>query len=176
MTCVDNSFTVLLADDDENDIFLIRRTIKRISPSARLLVLKDGDLVLACLQGEGRFADRAAWPLPRILVLDQWMPKLSGLEVLSWLRGQERFANLPVVLLSGGVSPAQEEHIEKLKAAACAKAIVPSRMAEEFERAMRLALTLAWDAPVPETATVSISADVPWPVLRQRNECSRASL
>jgi CheY-like chemotaxis protein len=60
----------------------------------------DGDEAMAYLQGEDKFADRQRHPLPSLVLLDLKMPRLNGFEVLSWLRQQEPFRRVPVVVLT----------------------------------------------------------------------------
>ena len=65
---------ILLADDSEADVILIQRTLKSLNTAARVIVVSDGEGVLCYLNGEGKYADRVAWPLPFMLILDQRMP------------------------------------------------------------------------------------------------------
>jgi CheY-like chemotaxis protein len=135
---------VLLADDDENDVILIRRVFKHLDCVGRFLVLTDGEEVLEYLQGQGQYGDRNVWPLPGVVVLDKWMPRLSGIELLCWLRTEPRFAQLPVVLLSGSLAPSEQSTLIGLRAAYCAKSAAdPKRGAELMEAAIVNALTLA---------------------------------
>jgi CheY-like chemotaxis protein len=111
---------ILLADDDENDLLLIRRTIKRFDLAERLMAVSDGEHVIAYLEGDLRYADRDAFPLPDVVILDQSMPRWPGLDVLLWIRNSPRFEHLPVVMLSL-LSPNQAETARILGAAYCPK-------------------------------------------------------
>src|SRR4051812_37894712 len=122
MAAVPECPVVLLADDNEDDVFLIRRAFTIFNRLARVLNVADGQAVLAYLQGTGAYADPLTRPLPSILILDQSMPYLSGGDALVWLRTQEEFRALPVVVLSGGLSPIQLQAVTALKAVFCAKA------------------------------------------------------
>jgi CheY-like chemotaxis protein len=134
---------VLLADDDENDVILIRRAFKHVNCIGRFVVLADGEQVLEYLQGHGQYSDRTIWPVPGVVVLDASMPRLSGIEVLSWLRTEPRFSKLPVVLLSGGLPPAEQATLIGLQAAFCAKSVDTKESAHLLEEAIINALTLA---------------------------------
>jgi CheY-like chemotaxis protein len=63
-------------------------------------VVSDGDEAVAYLSGKSRYADRVAFPLPNLMLLDLKMPRRSGFEVLQWLRGQPTLRRLPVVVLT----------------------------------------------------------------------------
>jgi CheY-like chemotaxis protein len=65
-----------------------------------LHVVEDGEQAVAYLAGEGRFADRAAYPLPVLILLDLKLPRRSGLEVLQWVRQQPGLKRLRVVVLT----------------------------------------------------------------------------
>jgi CheY-like chemotaxis protein len=53
------------------------------------------------LSGEGRYANRAEYPLPALVLLDLKMPGMDGFEVLRWIRQQPGIRGLRVVVLSG---------------------------------------------------------------------------
>jgi CheY-like chemotaxis protein len=90
----------LLLEDDENDIFFMRRAWKQAGILHPLFVLEDGQAGIDYLRGAGRFADREKYPLPYLLLLDLKLPKLSGKEVLSWIREQPEWRTLIVIALS----------------------------------------------------------------------------
>src|SRR4051812_35268212 len=100
-------FKWLLADDDANDTFLLERAFSRLDWARPLATLSDGEQVIDYLLGHGEYADRTAWALPEVILLDHWMPRMSGSDVLNWVRSEPRFSHLPVVLLSGGICPKQ---------------------------------------------------------------------
>lgn len=143
MTAIWHRLTILLAENDENDLALIRRAFDRLRSLVRLIVVPDGELAIAYLQGEGKFANRDKWPLPDVLLLDQWMPGTSGLDVLCWLRAEPRLASLPVAVISGGLSESQAKMAGQLKAACCAKGAGTRETIEAIDAAMQSASGLA---------------------------------
>lgn len=96
---------LLYVENDENDVFLFNRALKRIGFVHRFEAVANGREAVAYLEGRGKFADRRQFPLPQLLVLDVKMPEMGGIEVLRWVRAQSAFAALPVMLLSSSTQP-----------------------------------------------------------------------
>ena len=97
--------TILLAEDDPNDVILFQRAMERASLSVdSLKVVRDGEKAISYLSGQGLYADRDLYPLPALLLLDLKMPRKSGPEVLSWIRKQPQFRYLIVVFLTSSNS------------------------------------------------------------------------
>src|SRR6266851_6384723 len=97
--------TILLAEDDPNDVILFQRAMERASLSAESLkVVGDGEKAISYLSGQGIYADRDLYPLPALLLLDLKMPRKSGPEVLSWLRKQPQLRYMIVVFLTSSNS------------------------------------------------------------------------
>src|SRR5215471_12036834 len=91
---------MLLAEDREDDVLLIRKAFKKAFLSNPLYVVRDGVEAIDYLEGVGRYANRQEFPLPDLLLLDLKMPKVDGFEVLQWLRKQPGFSSLRVVVLT----------------------------------------------------------------------------
>jgi CheY-like chemotaxis protein len=96
-----NSPTVLLVDDDPNDIVFFRNAVEESPLRVRLQTVRDGYDAIEYLKGEGAFGNRAEYPLPGIVILDLHMPRVGGLEVARWIRSQSWLAGLPVVIFTG---------------------------------------------------------------------------
>lgn len=99
------SRTILLVEDDPNDVLLIRRAFRKIGSETPLHVVEDGERAVAWLSGDGKHADREHHPQPDLLLLDLKLPRFSGFEVLQWLRGQPGLRRLPVIVLTGSQEP-----------------------------------------------------------------------
>ncbi len=102
---------VLIADDDANDTFFLRRAFEKAGLSPELFEVPDGEKAINYLSGTDEFADRAKFPFPSLLLLDLKMPKISGFEVLQWLSGQPapvRKLNIVVLSSSGLQSDMQK--------------------------------------------------------------------
>ena len=101
-----SNFTVLLVEDDLNDIFLVKRAFKMAQLPTPLQVVTDGVEAISYLQGDGKYADRHAFPLPHLIVMDIKMPRKTGFEVLAWVKGNELpIRRIPIVIVSSSNNP-----------------------------------------------------------------------
>jgi CheY-like chemotaxis protein len=110
--------TILHVEDDPNDAFLVQHAFEKAGVQVQLRLAADGQQALDYLAGSGAYGDRCAFPMPDLVLLDLKMPKLSGFDVLAWLRGQERFGSLPVIILSSSEHCEDKTHAQKLGATA----------------------------------------------------------
>src|SRR5438105_5333079 len=91
---------ILLAEDLEDDILLIRRALKKGHINNPLQVVRDGDEAIAYLAGEGKYSSRDEYPLPDLMFLDLKMPRKDGYEVLKWIRAHPELSALRVIVLT----------------------------------------------------------------------------
>jgi CheY-like chemotaxis protein len=91
---------ILLVEDNEDDVLLIRREFQRACLPNSLQVASSGPQAIAYLTGSGIFSDRVQYPFPTLVLLDINMPGSDGFAVLKWIRRQSLFAQLCVVVLS----------------------------------------------------------------------------
>ena len=101
---------VLLAEDDENDVFFLERAFKEAGIRNPLSVTRNGQEAIDYLSGAGKFADRRKYPLPCFIILDLKMPIKTGMEVLEWLKESPSLRPLPTMVFS---SSAQKDDVEK---------------------------------------------------------------
>jgi len=97
---------ILYAEDDENDAFFMERAFSEMGAPERLRTVGNGKLATEYLSGVGPFGDRQKYPLPTVLLLDIKMPKMTGLEVLHWVRARPEFAGLTVIMFTSSTQPA----------------------------------------------------------------------
>jgi len=104
--------TVLYAEDERNDILFLELAFERSGSPHTLKSVPDGEQALKYLAGEGLFTDRERHPFPSLVLLDINMPKISGLEVLEWIRQQHSLRSLPVLMLTSSI---RQEDMDKAR-------------------------------------------------------------
>jgi CheY-like chemotaxis protein len=102
--------TILLVEDDPNDVFLMKRALKAAAITNPLQIAEDGQQAINYLAGTGQFADRTAFPIPSLVFLDLKLPYKSGFEVLDWIRTQPSMDSTLVVMLT---SSSEEKDIKE---------------------------------------------------------------
>lgn len=110
---------VLLVEDDADDELLALRSFRNSQLDVDVVVIRDGAEALDYLFGTGTHAGRDLRVMPARIVLDLSLPKLSGLEVLQRIKGDERTKNIPVVMLTGSDYPLLAIETLRQGAAAC---------------------------------------------------------
>jgi CheY-like chemotaxis protein len=90
---------ILVAEDDPNDSFLLRRAFSKAGVTVPIHFVRDGQEAIDYLQGKPPFVDVINTP-PTMLLLDLKMPRLNGFDVLKWLRHQPALKGIFVVVLS----------------------------------------------------------------------------
>jgi CheY-like chemotaxis protein len=97
---MNDAATILLAEDREEDIILIRKAFEKAGIRNPLCIVRNGEEAINYLTGVGRFSDRLCYPLPALFLLDLKMPGTDGFDVLRWLKTQPDLAPLRVVVLT----------------------------------------------------------------------------
>lgn len=95
-----SDLTLLWVEDDPNDVFFFERALRKLGLGGRARFLRDGQEALDYLSGSGAFADRTAHPLPDLILLDLKLPRVSGFEVVTWLRSRPELRRIPVVVFT----------------------------------------------------------------------------
>ena len=92
------SFTILMAEDDPDDRFLVARAFQELRVDATLRFVENGEELMHYLFGIGKHADSEASPRPGLILLDLNMPKKNGREVLKEIRLVPEFRELPIII------------------------------------------------------------------------------
>ena len=91
---------ILLVEDNPRDAELTVRALGKRNLANQIVVARDGEEALHWLLGTDEHAGRDVTQVPRVILLDLKLPKLSGLEVLKAIRADPRVSALPVVVLT----------------------------------------------------------------------------
>jgi CheY-like chemotaxis protein len=94
---------ILYVEDREEDVFLLQYAFQEAGITNPLRIVSNGEEAIEYLSGQGKFADRKAFPLPSLMLLDLQLPLKMGLEVLDWIRQQPSFKSLIVIILSSSI-------------------------------------------------------------------------
>jgi DNA-binding response OmpR family regulator len=95
--------TILLVDDSENDLFLMRAAFKKAGFDTSLQEVHNGEEAIAYLKGDDPYSDRTQFPLPAVMLLDLNMPMKNGFDVLAWVRSQAGLKRLSIIILSASM-------------------------------------------------------------------------
>jgi two-component system response regulator len=88
-----NEKTILLVEDNPDDVALTRRALDKHKLANRLVIARDGVEALDYLLDE-------AGTLPEVVLLDLKLPRMDGLELLRQVRANPRTRHVPVVVLT----------------------------------------------------------------------------
>jgi len=110
--------TLLLVEDNPDDIFLMRRALKKSGLEMPVQIVTDGKQALDYLAGNGLYADRSQFPRPAWVFLDLKLPYLNGFEVLEWIRHDSENRQLDVIILTSSPEERDKETAQSLGARA----------------------------------------------------------
>jgi len=127
---------ILVAEDDDNDAFLLRRAFQKAGLTQPLVFTCNGEETVKYLRGEPPY-DREANPLPRLLLLDLKMPIVDGFDVLAWMKTQPALRALVTIVFSSSGEP---EDIRKARGLGAADfQVKPSNFSDLVELVRQLA-------------------------------------
>jgi CheY-like chemotaxis protein len=92
--------TILLVEDEVNDVFLMQRAARKMNVPILLQIAKDGEEAIDYLSGKDKYADRILYSLPELILLDINMPRKNGFEVLQWMKDDGTLTHIPVVMVT----------------------------------------------------------------------------
>lgn len=101
---------IVLAEDNSADVMLVRMALKSSGLNCEVRVLDDGDKAVTFLEEVD--ANPAAGPID-LLLLDMHLPKRDGEDILNRLFSSDRYAQTPVVVMTGSDAPCDRERAQK---------------------------------------------------------------
>jgi CheY-like chemotaxis protein len=143
-----NNRTILLVEDNPDDVTLTLRALKKNNVTNEVIVASDGVEALDYLYGTGTHAGRDPSSMPDIVLLDLKLPRIGGLEVLQKIRGDARTKLLPVVILTS--STEERDLLEGYSLGANSYVRKPVNFVEFVEATRELGLYwLVYNQPPP---------------------------
>ena len=103
---IDSTAGILLVEDDRVDVMTVQRALSRYRLDNPLHVARTATEALAMLRGKGV---RRIDPLPRLILLDLNLPKMSGIEFLEELRLDDDLKDMTVIVLTSSNEPNDRE-------------------------------------------------------------------
>ncbi len=98
-----NKTRILLAEDNEGDVFLVRRALEKQGLTYELVVKHNGEEALGWLESHSGEGNRDT--APQLILLDLNLPRVDGAQVLSHVRKSDTFSCTPVIVLTSSDSP-----------------------------------------------------------------------
>ncbi len=96
---------VLLVEDNPRDARAVQRAFTQAHLTPDLRIVENGEEALAYLQRQGPYADPSVSPYPHLILLDLYMPRMGGHEVLQYCKQDDRFKRIPIVMLTTSGRP-----------------------------------------------------------------------
>ena len=112
----DGQIKILLAEDNLADVKLLQECLPDLTFPYHLSLVSDGEAALAFLEQRAPYLEA---PRPHLILLDVHLIKKSGWEILEWARAIPSLATLPIVILAGILSPADEKERDRLQPTRC---------------------------------------------------------
>jgi CheY-like chemotaxis protein len=133
---MEKTSTIMLVDDSESDLDLMRFAFKKARIPNPICEMHDGEEAIEYLNGNGDFADRARYPLPCLIITDLKMPRVDGFGLLEWLKTRPELDRVPRIVLTAS------EHEKDQKRAGdvggCAYFVKPSQLDRLVELVVKM--------------------------------------
>ena len=99
---------ILIVEDDPEQSALIQAAFKKHLAQARTHFVFNGREAQAYLNRESPHHDWEQYPTPSLIVLDLWLPDITGFDILEWMAERESLAKIPVIVFTGSEDPEHE--------------------------------------------------------------------
>jgi CheY-like chemotaxis protein len=113
-----NNAPILLAEDQENDVYFMQRAFVQAGLPNPLIPVENGKDAIAYLSGTGVYVDRDRFPMPCLILTDLKMPMVNGFDLLAWLKQQPHLRHIPAIVLTSSDQPEDNRRALELGAAA----------------------------------------------------------
>ena len=100
-----SKFPILLVEDSPDDVFFVDRAFKAANLEHPLITVSDGQQAIDYMSSVAPYADRKKFPLPRLVIADLKMPRVSGFDLIKWMRNNRNARLIPIIVLSSSALP-----------------------------------------------------------------------
>jgi CheY-like chemotaxis protein len=107
------TFKILVAEDDEDDRFIMDEAFRSIKYEGEIKKFKDGVYLMDYLQKV------ESTQLPALILLDNSLPKVDTMELLTWLKQNSACQHIPVIVYGAGILPERKSQLLAKGAIAC---------------------------------------------------------
>jgi len=139
--------TILVVDDDPNDLILIEGAFRKIGVIDSIHTVSGGQEAINYMMGEGKYSDRSLYPYPTFVTTDLKMPGVDGLAVLEHLKNNPAWAIIPTVVLT---SSRDLDDIKKAYMLGASSYHVKPNTPDELHRLLRVLHDYWMTCEVPE--------------------------
>jgi len=112
---------ILIVDDSSKDVELTIAALAEKNLANEVIVAEDGEEALDYLYKRGKFINETGFPA--VILLDIKLPKMNGVEVLKHIRSNNKFALIPVIMVTS--SREEKDLIESYKLGANSYVVKP---------------------------------------------------
>ena len=131
--------TVLLVDDSEDDLMLMKHATEVAGVDNPIVQLRGGQEAIEYLIGSSDYADRERYPIPCLLITDLKMPKIDGFDLLKWMSKRPEFDSIPRIVVSS--SSHERDRKRAVDLGACAYFQKPLHLEDLVELVRHLDVT-----------------------------------
>jgi CheY-like chemotaxis protein len=117
------SRTILIVEDNPDDLFELKRSLRKARIGNPVAVVTDGRQALDYLMRANSKSAQGEHPRPFLVFLDLKLPFVDGFEILEWIRAREEFNDVVVVVLTS--SDEERDHVRAYKLGARSYLVKP---------------------------------------------------
>jgi CheY-like chemotaxis protein len=123
MMARDELVTILMADDDEDDILLTQSALEESHLNNPFFAVRDGEELMDYLLRRNDYSSYTEKPLPGLILLDLNMPKKDGREALEEIKRHEHLRHIPIIIMT--TSEAEEDILKSYNLGAASFIVKP---------------------------------------------------
>ncbi|MEP7353182.1 MAG: response regulator [Acidobacteriota bacterium] len=108
---ISQTFRILVVDDNEADVYLLRQALKKAGVNCELTIIEDGSEGLAFSSGQGKYS---GGPIHDLAVIDLNLPMHGGDDILKRMRENQHLEHVPVVIWTSSATSLERAKVEAM--------------------------------------------------------------